>query len=170
MIDWEQYIEERTEWVEKNFPPDTPSHSMLGVIEEMGELSHSYLKNIQGIRGDEEKHILDMKDAVGDMTVYLWGVLKWNDYQPYNYEHRSEVVGDAEDILFRLSYHVGQMAMTLDLTHLEAIPYLLMKFCQLQQWDYEEIVKETWNRVKQRDWTKNKHDGVVDQRYSGEPF
>lgn len=28
-------------------------------------------------------------------------------------------------------------------------------------WDLQEIVENTWNVVKQRDWTKNKKDGVT---------
>ena len=43
---------------------------LIGVQEELGELSHSVLKSLQGIRNDEY-HIEDAQDAVGDLMLYL---------------------------------------------------------------------------------------------------
>ena len=46
---------------------------MLGVVEEVGELAHIYLKNAQSIRGmidPEECRYLTM-DAIGDIIIYL---------------------------------------------------------------------------------------------------
>jgi len=37
----------------------------------------------------------------------------------------------------------------------------LMDLCNQMGWDFEEIVDTTWNQVKQRDWKKNSHAGVV---------
>lgn len=63
-------------WRHANFPPATRTlvHQVLGVAEETGELSHAVLKMEQGIRGDEEKHMLDAQDAIGDIVIYLTGV------------------------------------------------------------------------------------------------
>tara|TARA_R100001594_G_scaffold115765_3_gene150699 strand:- start:2915 stop:3268 length:354 start_codon:yes stop_codon:yes gene_type:complete len=44
---------------------------MLGVVEECGELAHGMLKSMQGIRGTQKKHEASMKDAVGDVIIYL---------------------------------------------------------------------------------------------------
>lgn len=40
-------------------------------MEELGELTHSHLKQLQGIRGTPEEHVAKAKDAVGDIIVYL---------------------------------------------------------------------------------------------------
>lgn len=40
-------------------------------------------------------------------------------------------------------------------------------FCERRGWNLQEIVETTWNVVKQRDWTKNKHDGVQASGGSG---
>lgn len=38
----------------------------------------------------------------------------------------------------------------------------LADYCNRRGFDLEEIVADTWNQVKHRDWTKNKEDGKVD--------
>lgn len=43
----------------------------LGVVEEVGELSHALLKQDQGIRGSREEHEAAAQDAVGDIVIYL---------------------------------------------------------------------------------------------------
>lgn len=63
--------EEVAEWVAANFPDAQPWEPLLGVSEEVGELHHAFLKNHQNIRGDTEKHELDMKDALGDAFIYM---------------------------------------------------------------------------------------------------
>jgi NTP pyrophosphatase (non-canonical NTP hydrolase) len=40
----------------------------------------------------------------------------------------------------------------------DALIYLL-DFCATKGWDCGAILEETWNQVKQRDWTKNKATG-----------
>ena len=46
-------------------------HSFLGVVEEVGELAHANLKDIQGIRGDPDEHIARKRDAVADTLIFL---------------------------------------------------------------------------------------------------
>ena len=59
------------EWSRKNFPNNLPHHPLLGLAEEVGELSHAHLKGEQGIR-HSSKEIESMKaDAVGDIIIYL---------------------------------------------------------------------------------------------------
>jgi NTP pyrophosphatase (non-canonical NTP hydrolase) len=43
----------------------------MGVVEEVGELSHALLKQEQGIRGAHDEHERLAQDAVGDTIVYL---------------------------------------------------------------------------------------------------
>ncbi len=37
----------------------------------------------------------------------------------------------------------------------------LTDYCNRRGWDLDEILQETWEQVKQRDWTKNSHDGTA---------
>ena len=61
---------DQTLWVNHNFP-DRPSwHPLLGAVEELGELAHAHLKEIQGIR-KHENHEAQAKDAIGDVIIYL---------------------------------------------------------------------------------------------------
>lgn len=62
------------EWSRRNFPNNKPYHPLLGLQEEIGELSHAHLKGEQGIRegaGDPGALIEKKMDAVGDIVIYL---------------------------------------------------------------------------------------------------
>jgi NTP pyrophosphatase (non-canonical NTP hydrolase) len=63
------------EWRQYNFPDTyTLWHQFMGVTEELGEMAHAILKQSQGIRGSYEEHEEDLRDAVGDLTIYLMGL------------------------------------------------------------------------------------------------
>lgn len=69
-----QLQNEIQEWVEYNFlqgKPSDPNKPLFGAMEELGELSHAHLKQMQGIRGTAKEHELAAKDAIGDLIVYL---------------------------------------------------------------------------------------------------
>ncbi len=104
-MNFEQFQAEVKEWAARNFPNNEPYYCLLGAVEEIGELSHAHLKELQQIRGSAEKHQADAKDAVADCIIYL------TDY------------------------------------------------CARRGWNLDEILQETWNQVKQRDWNKNRQDG-----------
>ena len=90
-------------WLEHNFPGQTAHQGLLGIIEEVGELSHAHLKYEQGIRRytDANKYEQDSMDAIGDIMVYIasycntngldmaaclqmaWGEVKDRDWQKY---------------------------------------------------------------------------------------
>jgi len=59
------------QWSERNFPNRDPLDAFLGVVEEVGELSHTLLKYRQGIRGSKLSYQEALIDAVGDITIYL---------------------------------------------------------------------------------------------------
>jgi NTP pyrophosphatase (non-canonical NTP hydrolase) len=44
---------------------------LLGLVEEVGELSHAHLKQEQGIRGTVESYRSKKIDAVGDIVIFL---------------------------------------------------------------------------------------------------
>jgi NTP pyrophosphatase (non-canonical NTP hydrolase) len=80
-------------WVSKNFPDQKPWEPLLGLAEEVGELSHAHLKFHQGIRGyDYDKWVLEAGDAVGDIIIYLASYCNANnlelDYCAHNTWHR----------------------------------------------------------------------------------
>lgn len=103
------------EWAKKNFPTTAtnPTVQFLGVVEEVGELSHAILKQRQSIRGTYEEHEKAKHDAVGDILIYL------------------------------------------------------MNFCSASGYKLDEILEETWDTVKQRDWNKNKNNGSTSESGDG---
>lgn len=58
-------------WSRKNFPNNKPYSPLLGLTEEVGELSHAHLKMEQGIRGTIKEHTEAKVDAVADIFIYL---------------------------------------------------------------------------------------------------
>jgi len=60
-------------WSHRNFPGSrkNPMHGFMGMVEELGELSHALLKSAQGIRGSKAEHEAAAKDAVGDILIYM---------------------------------------------------------------------------------------------------
>lgn len=164
-MNWEELIAERDEWVDKNFPEnklDKPvDESLVGVVEELGELAHAHLKAAQGIRGTNEEHEKNARDAVGDCTIYLLGVLSHLRYTPNARVQNVELVRTVSPTytLLELAGWVGQLCLNPNIRACDRIVELLLVYCDFQGWHYDEVVQETWDRVKQRDWTKNKEDG-----------
>ena len=72
-MDLAELQRQHREWLAHNFPGQAPHHGLLGVVEELGELAHAHLKAEQGIRGydDEGKTAAEIRDAVGDIVIYL---------------------------------------------------------------------------------------------------
>lgn len=160
MIDWQSLVDERNVWVEHNFP-DTPSPegSLLGIIEECGELAHAALKSEQNIRGTKEEHIENAKDAIGDLTVYLLGVMNYVGRMPSDAIPPLRI-SDPTWCLRTLSHEVGLVNINPTIYGIERVIYCLKKYCSFWAWSYEAIVLDTWNEVKKRDWIKFPHDGV----------
>jgi hypothetical protein len=57
--------------VQHNFGDRPAWQTLLGVVEEVGELSHAHLKAAQGIRGTREQHHVAKIDAVADIVIFL---------------------------------------------------------------------------------------------------
>lgn len=70
-----QVQEESREWRAHNFPGTTDWDQFLGMVEEIGELSHALLKHKQGIRGfeDYDKFMDSVEDSVADLLIFLTG-------------------------------------------------------------------------------------------------
>jgi len=63
---------EHKEWVKANFDDPKPWMFIMGVMEELGELSHAHLKSELQIRTDTD-HKEKAFDAVGDIVIFLSG-------------------------------------------------------------------------------------------------
>ncbi|MEK6860561.1 MAG: hypothetical protein AABY07_01195 [Nanoarchaeota archaeon] len=59
------------EWQERNFPNTDATEQLLGVMEEVGELTHAHLKGLQKIRHTPQEIREKKIDSVGDILVYL---------------------------------------------------------------------------------------------------
>lgn len=69
-------------WEAVNFPMSEQNsmHSLVGVVEEVGELAHALLKKDQHIRGSAEEHDAAAKDAIGDIFIYMAGLCNKNGW------------------------------------------------------------------------------------------
>lgn len=175
MIDWPKLVQERNEWVERNFPDSYKTDTLLGVIEELGELSHAHLKAKQGIRGSQKEHDEAAKDAIGDLVVYLLGVINYEGLtDDIDYEEHLKDINQSvgrEQALFYLASDVGRLAgyvppggpRALKETRLyfvERILAMCHQYCAYRYWDFEDIVTKTWEHVKQRDWNAHREEGA----------
>lgn len=67
-----EFQDDHFQWLSHNFPDQRPHDGLLGLIEEVGELAHAHLKKDQNIRGyDHGQYMIEAKDAVGDIVIYL---------------------------------------------------------------------------------------------------
>lgn len=75
MPELKQIQTELDAWRVANFGKPNAHHQLMGMVEEVGELSHALLKWEQGIRGyDEAKAKEEMRDAVGDIVIFAMGL------------------------------------------------------------------------------------------------
>lgn len=57
-------------WEKKNFPNETSNDMLLGIMEEVGELSRAVRKRSEGIRSSEDHDAKEI-DAIGDIFISL---------------------------------------------------------------------------------------------------
>lgn len=68
MLSLDKIQVENEEWVERNFPGKCDENTaFMGMVEELGELSHARLKAYQGIRNIDG---FAEWDAMGDLLIY----------------------------------------------------------------------------------------------------
>lgn len=158
-------------WVEYNFKDRKPWHQLMGVIEETGELAHAHLKQAQGIRGDNKKHIKDAQDAIGDIMIFLFSVAAHNDVKIKDVVLTQSVTSGYEqhDFIFHLIGNINVLCQfPEEQKHYKSIIFWLHQYCMARKWDFENIIMSTWAEVQKRDWktdTENggmNNDGVVE--------
>ena len=115
---------------------------MSGIMEEVGEANHSILKMEQGIRGSKEEHLADLKDAIGDISIYTLN-LKSSVYFSLNLDKEFDVY--------------RKQAIDLAISDLLDELNALASLCG---WNYVDLVIEVADTVMGRDWINNKKNGV----------
>jgi NTP pyrophosphatase (non-canonical NTP hydrolase) len=161
-LNWKQLIRERDEWVAHNFPDNhypPPEESLIGCIEEVGELAHAQLKEVQNIRGTKEEHIANGKDAIGDLIVYLLGVM--SHIGSPNIDPVLAPPRDLSHAIRKLSLAVGRLSDHPSRERIGLVIYYAKAYCKLRGWDFTALVHDTWREVKQRDWVKFPEDGLT---------
>ena len=91
--------QQQKKWMDKNFPDAKKYQCLLGVVEEVGELSHAHLKMEQGIR---DVSVDDVKDAIGDIVIFLCGYCNTNGYDLWS------CVADAWDEVSKRDWRAGR--------------------------------------------------------------
>lgn len=61
-------------WRDHNFPGHTTQDAFMGMVEELGEISHAILKRKQGIRGTDEEHSAAIRDGCADLIIFMCGL------------------------------------------------------------------------------------------------
>lgn len=161
VLQWEELIRKRNVWIDHNFPGGDAIDSVIGVIEELGELAHGHLKLKQAIRTDED-HDATISDSVADLTIYLLGVMK--ETGPPGVRANVSHPLSPDSLLLQLSVWVGHLSDIADPDSgvtvnafsvgkiVSGIVSLLERYCAATQRDFDAIVLETWSTVEQRDW------------------
>ena len=150
-------------WTEFNFGKQTPDIPILGMIEELGELSHAILKEKQGIRTSD--FLADKKDAIADLTIYALNYLNANDFeydgnQPSkSYLTECEILQDISVQIGMLDTEVNDIEMFINSGNIEDLISLLRGLCNMFEIDFLTTVNEVWEQVKLRDWKKYPKDG-----------
>ena len=149
-------------WTEYNFDKQTPEIPILGMIEELGELSHAILKEKQGIR--QSDFLADKKDAIADLTIYALNYLNAIDS---NYERKipKTFLTNVES-LQSISYYISTLDIELntievftDSDNCNYIICLIEGLCNINSIGFLTTVNEVWEQVKLRDWKKYPKDG-----------
>ena len=172
-------------WQEYNFEEQEDRRMILGICEETGELCHAHLKIEQGIRGDKDSLTAEARDAIGDICIYAINLLSNHEEVVPTLKARKDIeetkdmerIGDAVLDLVCCAGRIETARKTQKINpsppHATAPPEiapivrhtqeLLMHvnaFCGLTGWNLEEIIRETWRTVGQRDFKKYPKNGV----------
>jgi NTP pyrophosphatase (non-canonical NTP hydrolase) len=162
------------EWAKLNFTVHSPK---LGILEEIGELTHCILKRAQRIRGFEDFSffVTHLKDAIGDTMVYLLHdlrmaeeILIWDDNK-FNIDDLTTdtTIENLEAIMGELSECAGQHLQGLQyygqLNYRESILSILDNLCACYGFSLLEIIEETWAKVSKRNWKANSVSGIVNE-------
>jgi len=160
-------VEQRA-WSLKNFGEHPSWHPLLGIQEELGELSDAYL----GKKPDA------MMDAVADLVIYLMDFCSCEDIElkTSGRVYSGQAKATPQISLLEMQVRCGNISHSYlkreqgirgtSQQHKEAIQMnvevlmdCLRVFCDDTDIHLEAATHVTWLHVSTRDWTKNKEDG-----------
>lgn len=160
-MDFTQLQAEHKQWCGRNFPNQKAHHCLLGMIEELGELSHAQLKMEQGIRVNED-HVAVRKDSIADLALYLIGFCNFYGVS-LGIATLPEFPWDVQSILLSMPRQVHKVCISNDDNRRVHAINLLNDLSILSfniDVNFEQNLLDTWEQVKQRNWTKNKETGI----------
>lgn len=161
-------------WTEYNFGKQTPDIPILGMIEELGELSHAILKEKQGIR--QSDFLADKKDAISDLTIYALNYLNSIDVtinrlpiktnlnkDRFYFKTESHLILILNKQISKLcTYKINIPNSRLVIDNVKILFKYLEKYCKYLDIDFLTTVNEVWEQVKLRDWKKYPKDGKTE--------
>lgn len=153
------------DWQNYNFGEQDKERTLVGICEEAGELCHAHLKGAQGIRGTQSEFEEQMRDAVGDIMIYTLNYMSGNGQKVPAFVRNDTIEPTDNDVqirravlmVFRL---VGRVAEDPTMTRIRHLISGLLGLCALKGWDLEEITRDTWSTIGQRDWKRYPHTGL----------
>jgi NTP pyrophosphatase (non-canonical NTP hydrolase) len=171
-------------WQEYNFGKQEDRRMVLGICEESGELCHAHLKLEQGIRGSKSELLAEMRDAIGDISIYAMNLLSNHKEELPGISARDDVdetssmerIGDSVLGIFCSAARIETARKTAETNtphphpvaphevpaiarHVQQLFMHLNMLCGLLGWKLEEIIRDTWGTVGKRDWKANPQDG-----------
>jgi hypothetical protein len=151
------------EWSQRNF--GDKQNPYLGLVEELGELSHCLLKRQQEIRGYENPSyfLREYIDALGDMCIYAANYA-YNEGIVAQWPTKFEADGTANRYIGNACYYIFSLSMMPEIsadlsTSLHNLLICISKLAVLEGLDLAEIAEKTWELVSVRDWKVNVQDG-----------
>lgn len=172
-----ELVQDVGRWAESQ--PWHPKHAPdYGVVEELGEMCHGVLKNIQGIKGMDniDKFRAHTLDALGDFMVFLshWCFLNSCFYTPLPVEHVIVPQNkEMRDFVGELLVSLAQM-FTIGVSQRDnptvlssiatRLTHSLQGIARMFGWDLmRDCLYPTWHRVRLRNFNKDLHGGGRDQ-------
>lgn len=172
---------EQKDWSISNFGPvtaDNVNDPLLGIIEELGELSRAVLKKKQGIRGTAKEHDAAAFDAVGDMLIFTIDAANRTG-TPIDWARSLAHAGYLREWRFTacaVAVATNCSAMEYDCPGyvrefaVNSILAATFRLAELLGIDPTDAVIRTWDEVvAKRDWKARPDCGIVPQEIMGLP-
>ena len=152
-------------WNEFNFPNNTKENCILGIVEEIGELSHCILKQNQGIRKEsstEEK----LQDAIGDIVIYALNycnycgidIMEALDSMHSDDHENISILDCITDMCFQIDSLTRDSSIIGEVTIGGIIRNLYM-LCEHKDYCLLDITNTVWDEVSQRNWHEFPNNG-----------
>lgn len=159
-MDWKLLQEEQREWSLQNFGPHSPDQPQLGMIEEIGELAHAHLKQLQGIRGTPEEHYASKVDAIADTMIFLADFCTCKDWDLEPEVSIAKLSVSPYDV-FTPEECIRQAVVYAANHNPRSLVRWLLRYAVLEGIDLESATFATWEQVKQRNWKANATTGAA---------